>query len=398
LASDARNTTPPPGPWYYGKNVRKRRGKSVKYWEHREDGRWKTCKECHHNDIYPYRWAEVEAAIRLGRTPHLPDGETDVDALWDLGLPATCSPQGGDAWSARLAEDLAKAGAHSAVIYVDVERNDKGRETGKGLRQAEKKARVLRERGIFCDVLRPPYEKDVRAHLAAGRALAELLPLELDNEVFATDLHIALRLVSGSWFEPDMEADGPELPWIELSRQSRDQISWRLARSLTEEPTFNRAMVVRALERFADLAPQTNTRGESEPYTRERGVRTAHRAWAEFRPSVELSRTFGDLFPQEFPQVDEDNSFSRFSPVDMAPSLDLDSPAFHGLAGEIVRTVLPETEADPAALLFTFLAEFGNLIGPGPHARISLTSHPGRLFVALVGRTLARDARAPRRT
>ena len=40
-----------------------------------------------------------------------------------------------------------------------------------------------------------------------------------------------------------------------------------------------------------------------------------------------------------------------------------DQAAFYGLAGKIVRRILPETEADPVALLFQLLAAFGNIIG-----------------------------------
>jgi hypothetical protein len=59
--------------------------------------------------------------------------------------------------------------------------------------------------------------------------------------------------------------------------------------------------------------------------------------------------------------------------------------AFHGIVGEVVRAIDPHTEADPAAVLLTFLAAIGNLIGPGPHAKVEASRHGLRLFVALVG-------------
>jgi hypothetical protein len=61
--------------------------------------------------------------------------------------------------------------------------------------------------------------------------------------------------------------------------------------------------------------------------------------------------------------------------------------AFHGLAGRLVETIDPYTEADPVATLAHMLAAVGNLIGPGPHARVQHDRHPCRLNVALVGRT-----------
>jgi hypothetical protein len=59
--------------------------------------------------------------------------------------------------------------------------------------------------------------------------------------------------------------------------------------------------------------------------------------------------------------------------------------ALHGIAGEVVRTISPHTEADPAAVLLQFLAGFGNLIGPAPHCMVESTRHSLNLFVVLVG-------------
>jgi len=59
--------------------------------------------------------------------------------------------------------------------------------------------------------------------------------------------------------------------------------------------------------------------------------------------------------------------------------------AFYGLPGNIVRTIEPHTEADPAALLIQFLAAFGNVIGSGVHFRAEADRHPLNLFAVLVG-------------
>jgi uncharacterized protein DUF3987 len=61
--------------------------------------------------------------------------------------------------------------------------------------------------------------------------------------------------------------------------------------------------------------------------------------------------------------------------------------ALHGLAGEVVSTLAPETEADPVALLVTFLTTFGSAVGPKARALIGTSPHPARLFSVLVGRT-----------
>ena len=65
----------------------------------------------------------------------------------------------------------------------------------------------------------------------------------------------------------------------------------------------------------------------------------------------------------------------------------LHADALHGLAGEIVRTIDPYTEADPVAVLATLLTGVGNLMGDGPHFKVEATPHPPRLFTVLVGQT-----------
>jgi hypothetical protein len=61
--------------------------------------------------------------------------------------------------------------------------------------------------------------------------------------------------------------------------------------------------------------------------------------------------------------------------------------AFFGLPGEIVETLRPQTEADPVAILLTYLVTFGVAVGRRPHALADAAEHPGRLFVVVVGGT-----------
>jgi hypothetical protein len=63
----------------------------------------------------------------------------------------------------------------------------------------------------------------------------------------------------------------------------------------------------------------------------------------------------------------------------------LASEAFHGVAGAFVRLVQGETEADPAALLLTFLVGMGNLIGPSVFTCVGPARHRPREFLTLVG-------------
>jgi len=65
----------------------------------------------------------------------------------------------------------------------------------------------------------------------------------------------------------------------------------------------------------------------------------------------------------------------------------LSDVAYYGLGGEIVRTLLPRTEADPAALLFHFYVTFGNAVGRGPFLLVEDGRHGCNLFAMFIGAT-----------
>lgn len=78
----------------------------------------------------------------------------------------------------------------------------------------------------------------------------------------------------------------------------------------------------------------------------------------------------------------------RSRPRIAAPAPDRLAPeAFHGLIGEIVRAVMPTTEADEAGVLVSLLVTVGNMLGPGVWWSVSGTRHPAILFATLVGAT-----------
>jgi hypothetical protein len=77
-----------------------------------------------------------------------------------------------------------------------------------------------------------------------------------------------------------------------------------------------------------------------------------------------------------------------------APALALDTwpappdeAAFHGLAGEVVKTIEPETESDPVAILVQFLVAFGNACKRGAYYQVEARRHYTNLFAILVGKT-----------
>lgn len=72
----------------------------------------------------------------------------------------------------------------------------------------------------------------------------------------------------------------------------------------------------------------------------------------------------------------------------------LDEAAYHGVLGEIVRRLAPQTEADPMGILASAIASVGNMLGTGVYARAGGKRHPARLNVLLVGPTAARKGTA----
>jgi hypothetical protein len=59
--------------------------------------------------------------------------------------------------------------------------------------------------------------------------------------------------------------------------------------------------------------------------------------------------------------------------------------AYHGLLGEIVKRLEPETEADPVAILSQLLVAFGTAVGRGAFFQVEATFHYPHEFLLLVG-------------
>jgi len=63
----------------------------------------------------------------------------------------------------------------------------------------------------------------------------------------------------------------------------------------------------------------------------------------------------------------------------------LDDAALHGMLGEIVTTMEPETEADPFGILMSTMVVFGNAVGRGPCYPVEGDQHHVNLFAVMVG-------------
>jgi hypothetical protein len=91
--------------------------------------------------------------------------------------------------------------------------------------------------------------------------------------------------------------------------------------------------------------------------------------------------SWGQLFPS-FPSVPakERVGLSAEWPA-------LSPEAHHGLFGEMLKAVSPETEADAAAVLLGWLCCFGNVVGRGAWSAAGADTHHPALYVGIVGRT-----------
>lgn len=65
----------------------------------------------------------------------------------------------------------------------------------------------------------------------------------------------------------------------------------------------------------------------------------------------------------------------------------LKAPAYHGVIGQIVRRIDPQTEADPAAILLQTLIMFGNVVGRTPQFVVGADVHRLNLYGAVVAPT-----------
>ncbi len=63
----------------------------------------------------------------------------------------------------------------------------------------------------------------------------------------------------------------------------------------------------------------------------------------------------------------------------------IEPEAFHGLAGDVVKTISPHSEADPVAILIQLLACLGNMVGRNPHYKVEADFHRTNINAVLVG-------------
>jgi hypothetical protein len=90
------------------------------------------------------------------------------------------------------------------------------------------------------------------------------------------------------------------------------------------------------------------------------------------------------VIAKEFNTADDESWFLRSA---QPPWPVLDEAALYGLPGDVVRTLQPHTESDPAALLFQYLIATGNAMGRYSHWSVEADTHYPNEYCVLVGAT-----------
>jgi hypothetical protein len=134
-----------------------------------------------------YRLPEVLAAVAAGKTIALVEGESDADALWKVGVPATCSRDGAAAISQRpkwLPEDSEQLRGADVVVLGDHDPPGYAHQnaTAQACAGVARRVRVLKLADHWPNC---PEGGDVRAWLAAGHTQEELAALMAKAPVHA---------------------------------------------------------------------------------------------------------------------------------------------------------------------------------------------------------------------
>jgi hypothetical protein len=127
-----------------------------------------------------YRLPQVLEAIENGDTIYVAEGEKDVHALERAGVVATCNPGGAGKWRSEYTKAI-RGTVVSAKVVIVADRDEAGRE------HARLVADKLRLAVVSLDIVEPAEGKDISDHLATGRGLDELVPINLETEVCAVE-------------------------------------------------------------------------------------------------------------------------------------------------------------------------------------------------------------------
>lgn len=152
---------------FFPKDFRQRRPDGAGGWTWKLDGTRRVL----------YHLPEVLAAVKAGQRVWLCEGEKDADALRAKGYAATCNPGGAGKWRPAYSETL-----HDADVVVVADKDAPGRAHARDV------AKALQGIAAKVVTVEPAEGKDVSDHLAAGRKLAELVPVTIEGLTHIRDL------------------------------------------------------------------------------------------------------------------------------------------------------------------------------------------------------------------
>ncbi len=172
-----------------------------------------------------------------------------------------------------------------------------------------------------------------------------------------------------------------------LSKGARHELTLALSGSLLRSNWAQEEV-----EHFVTAAAFASMTDE-EWKVREKNVKSSLTRLATGKPTTgipKLASFLGDDVVSKFLEwleISPDVNRGSFSQTPVLWPEQPDSAAFHGLAGEFVSIIEPQSEADPMALLSQFIVGFGNVIGRSAHCLVEADKHFTNLYAVLVGPT-----------
>jgi hypothetical protein len=154
----------------------------------------------------------------------------------------------------------------------------------------------------------------------------------------------------------------------EIETGEQRQFLCRAARSVLTTGRSVEETAALLFEGYGDGGISASPQDESDPWQEDEVLFIVEDEFSK-PPTTPLEKTFGGGSGKK----------KRDRPSEMAVE------AFHGLAGEFIGIVEPESEADPAALLVQFLVAAGSAMGRRPGFRVEADRHGTNLYAVVVG-------------
>ena len=203
------------------------------------------------------------------------------------------------------------------------------------------------------------------------------LPAELRQFLGLEKVDTGLPLASGDRIDILLQKA------LEQSAGGRNAAGFWLACQLRDHQVLY-ADAETLMRQYQASVSTLNTKGIHEPYTVQEALASLRQAYDAPAREPALPAAHHEKEPALANAVDDEGGnlptvTVRTWPIPPAPA------AFYGLAGDFVRIVEPHTEADPVALLTSFLIAFGNIIGRNSYFLAEADRHYTNLFSVIVG-------------